>query len=265
LRWRYEGRENLLVPHGTLAMSTGTDPPVVRLGSASASPPTHFGTVSPPIYSGKTKVTTLSAKKFIRFLLHTVPDGFHRIRHIGFLANGHRTEKLALCRTLLAVPTPEPPAAERYRERVRRLTGHALDICPDCSWRDARAWTIATPPTTAPTILVRQLMTRVDPSHHANEPGIPMLVSASRDAALTAGSFWLIRAATRGAGARRRPDPVRGRGRLYQWDWVEASLDLIQACTRITLVLSSESPLGILSAPTRPIIFLSLLAMDVTL
>jgi hypothetical protein len=83
--------------------------------------------------SGKTKVMTLSADEFIRrFLLHTVPDGFHRIRHIGFLANGHRTGKLALCRTLLAAPTPEPLAAECYRERVRRLTGHALDICPDC-------------------------------------------------------------------------------------------------------------------------------------
>ena len=58
-------------------------------------------------HHGKTKVMTLSADEFIRrFLLHTVPDGFHRIRHIGFLANGHRTEKLALCRTLLAAPTP---------------------------------------------------------------------------------------------------------------------------------------------------------------
>jgi hypothetical protein len=76
---------------------------------------------------------TLRADEFIRrFLLHTVPDGFHRIRHIGFLANGHRTEKLALCRTLLAAPTPESPAAETYRERVRRLTGQALDVCPDC-------------------------------------------------------------------------------------------------------------------------------------
>jgi hypothetical protein len=83
--------------------------------------------------SGKTKVMTLSADEFIRrFLPHTVPDGFHRIRHIGFLANGHRTAKLALCRTLLAALTPEPPAAEHYRERVRRLTGHALDVCPDC-------------------------------------------------------------------------------------------------------------------------------------
>jgi hypothetical protein len=82
---------------------------------------------------GKTKVMTLSADEFIRrFLLHTVPDGFHRIRHIGFMANGHRTEKLALCRTLLAAPTPEPAEAESYRDRTQRLTGHALDICPDC-------------------------------------------------------------------------------------------------------------------------------------
>ena len=82
---------------------------------------------------GKTKVMTLAADEFIRrFLLHAVPDGFHRIRHIGFLANGHRTAKLALCRALLAAPTPDPPPPENYRERTRRLTGHALDVCPHC-------------------------------------------------------------------------------------------------------------------------------------
>jgi hypothetical protein len=40
-----------------------------------------------------------------------VPDGFHRIRHVGFPANRHRTTKLALCRALLAAPTPDPPNA----------------------------------------------------------------------------------------------------------------------------------------------------------
>ena len=56
---------------------------------------------------------TLAADEFMRrFLLHVVPDGFHRIRHLGFLANGHRTAKLALCRDLLAAPEPEPPAPE---------------------------------------------------------------------------------------------------------------------------------------------------------
>ncbi|MET4697785.1 putative RNA-binding Zn-ribbon protein involved in translation (DUF1610 family) [Constrictibacter sp. MBR-5] len=58
-------------------------------------------------HHGKGKVMTLDADEFIRrFLLHTLPDGFHRIRHYGFLANGHRAEKLALCRRLLARPGP---------------------------------------------------------------------------------------------------------------------------------------------------------------
>ena len=57
---------------------------------------------------GKTKLMTLAADEFLRrFLQHTVPDGFHRIRHIGFLANRHRTAKLALCRNLLAAPPPD--------------------------------------------------------------------------------------------------------------------------------------------------------------
>jgi hypothetical protein len=83
---------------------------------------------------GRTKVITLPVDEFIRrFLQHTVPDSFHRIRHIGFLANGHRTEKLARCRTLLAVPQPKPlPTTETYRDRFLRLTGIALDVCPDC-------------------------------------------------------------------------------------------------------------------------------------
>ena len=83
-------------------------------------------------HHGKTKVMTLAAGEFIqRFLQHTVPDGFHRIRHVGFLANGHRTTKLALCRALLAVPPPAPPPPQTYRERYLQLTGEALDVCPD--------------------------------------------------------------------------------------------------------------------------------------
>ena len=85
----------------------------------------------------KIKVMTLAADEFIRrFLLHTLPDGFHRIRHYGFLANGHRAAKLALCRHLLEAPTSAPtaPAAD-YRERYRQLTGRSLDICPVCGGR----------------------------------------------------------------------------------------------------------------------------------
>ena len=71
---------------------------------------------------GAVKIMRLSAHEFIRrFLLHALPDGFHRIRHFGYLANGHRTERLALCRALLtnkAEPSAhckkEPPAPESH-------------------------------------------------------------------------------------------------------------------------------------------------------
>jgi Putative transposase/Transposase zinc-binding domain len=66
---------------------------------------------------GALQVMRLKPDEFIRrFLLHALPDGFHRIRHFGYLANGHRTERLALCRSLLtnevepaAQPKGEPP------------------------------------------------------------------------------------------------------------------------------------------------------------
>jgi len=45
---------------------------------------------------------TLSATEFLRrFLMHVLPKGFVRIRHYGFLANRHRSQKLELCRELL--------------------------------------------------------------------------------------------------------------------------------------------------------------------
>jgi hypothetical protein len=55
----------------------------------------------------RTKMMTLDAVEFIRrFLLHVLPSGMVRIRQFGFLANRVRKDKLALCRTLLAVRQP---------------------------------------------------------------------------------------------------------------------------------------------------------------
>jgi len=101
---------------------------------------------------GKTKVMTLDANEFIRrFLQHTVPDGFHRIRHIGFLANRHRTAKLALCRSLLAAPPPNDPPPRRWQDRVRDLTGHAIDVCPDCGGQMLPCGTLQPRPPPRPT------------------------------------------------------------------------------------------------------------------
>jgi hypothetical protein len=80
------------------------------------------------------KVMTLDGGEFIRrFLIHVLPDGFHRIRYYGFLGNCHRTRKLALCRELLAMATlqsADPPAD--YRDRFEALTGRSLHECPHC-------------------------------------------------------------------------------------------------------------------------------------
>ena len=97
---------------------------------------------------GKTRVMTLPADEFIRrFLQHTVPDGFHRIRHIGFLANGHRGDKLALCRKLLAAPAPEPVPPRRWQDRLRDLTGEDIDACPCCGGRMLTCGVIPPQPT----------------------------------------------------------------------------------------------------------------------
>jgi len=78
---------------------------------------------------------TLPADEFIRrFLIHVLPDGFHRIRYFGFLGNCHRAQKLARCRALLGMapagPAADPPAD--YRDRFEALTGQSLRACPHC-------------------------------------------------------------------------------------------------------------------------------------
>jgi len=86
-------------------------------------------------HGGKTKVMALEAFEFIRrFLLHTLPDGFHRIRHYGFLANGARAERLARCRRLLNLSTEpgEAKVADEYDGCDRKLTWRDFAICPEC-------------------------------------------------------------------------------------------------------------------------------------
>jgi Putative transposase len=83
----------------------------------------------------KIEVMTLEAGEFIRrFLLHVLPDGFHRIRHYGLFANGHRADKLALCRKLLKVASARINCSSEDHD-----DGDAPDIdpppCPCCGGR----------------------------------------------------------------------------------------------------------------------------------
>src|ERR1700745_3656859 len=91
----------------------------------------------------KSKVMRLDVGEFMRrFLLHILPSGFHRIRHYGLFANGHRAEKLALCRTFLDVriaPTDrsndddiDPGAANGIDPSVAK---HEPPPCPCCGGR----------------------------------------------------------------------------------------------------------------------------------
>jgi hypothetical protein len=56
----------------------------------------------------RAKLMTLAIDEFIRrFLIHVLPDGFHRIRHYGLFANGGRAENIARARQLLDVPATQ--------------------------------------------------------------------------------------------------------------------------------------------------------------
>jgi Putative transposase/Transposase zinc-binding domain len=81
---------------------------------------------------------TLAADEFIRrFLLHVLPNRFHRIRYYGFLGNRYRQQRLAECRQLLGMAPFDETAHRKavpkdYRDRYEELTGSSLRECPVC-------------------------------------------------------------------------------------------------------------------------------------
>jgi hypothetical protein len=89
-------------------------------------------------YRGKGKqrsrVMKLKVDEFIRrFLIHTLPSGFQRIRYFGLLANRFRKEKLALCRNLLGNPVTELlPAPLQCGEVSASLHRQDFRCCPQC-------------------------------------------------------------------------------------------------------------------------------------
>jgi Putative transposase/Transposase zinc-binding domain len=81
------------------------------------------------------KLLTLDADEFIRrFLIHVLPDGFHRIRHYGLFANGGRAENIARARQLLDVAAPQnaPGDADSSGDGEPQPLSHP---CPCCGGR----------------------------------------------------------------------------------------------------------------------------------
>ncbi len=75
------------------------------------------------------KTMTLEAPEFIRrFLIHVLPQGFHRIRHYGLFANGNRAENLARARELLDTPEPREEPDAVVGNEARALA----QPCPCC-------------------------------------------------------------------------------------------------------------------------------------
>jgi hypothetical protein len=75
------------------------------------------------------RVMRLDTHEFMRrFLMHVLPDGFHRIRHYGLLASAQRKVNIAKVRVLIGASTPEqepPPEDDPVPLTLR-------EPCPCC-------------------------------------------------------------------------------------------------------------------------------------
>jgi len=81
-----------------------------------------------------TETITITAVEFIRrFLLHSLPSGFVRIRYYGFLANRNRRTNLKVIRKLLKLPSQLAKTQASLEEMILQLTGIDITTCPCCN------------------------------------------------------------------------------------------------------------------------------------
>ncbi len=84
------------------------------------------------------RTMTLAPDEFIRrFLLHTLPKGFHRIRHYGLLASAGCNANIARARELIAAPVPSgdiPTEPNNPDQTASAATDHRPP-CPCCGGR----------------------------------------------------------------------------------------------------------------------------------
>jgi hypothetical protein len=84
----------------------------------------------------QTKLMKLTSSEFIRrFLMHTLPRGFVRIRYYGFLSNRDRHQRLDQCRRLLGVPNRPTQPAEEVQIPAEDSKCSSPATCPICKRR----------------------------------------------------------------------------------------------------------------------------------
>lgn len=82
----------------------------------------------------RTESITITSVEFIRrFLLHSLPKGFVRIRHYGFLANRNRRANLKLIRNLLNLPAEPAKSQASLEQMMLQLNGTDITTCPCCN------------------------------------------------------------------------------------------------------------------------------------
>jgi hypothetical protein len=82
----------------------------------------------------RTEPITISAVEFIRrFLLHSLPKGFVKIRHYGFLANRNRAKNLKTIRRLMGLAESAPEDICPLEEMMQKIAGIDITICPCCN------------------------------------------------------------------------------------------------------------------------------------
>ena len=82
----------------------------------------------------RTEPITISAVEFIRrFLLHSLPKKFVKIRHYGFLANRNRAKNLNSIRLSMGLSTPRTKDMLPLEEMMQQLTDIDITTCPCCN------------------------------------------------------------------------------------------------------------------------------------
>ncbi len=88
----------------------------------------------------RSEIMTLDSMEFLRrFLLHSLPKGFQRIRQYGFLSNRHRSTAIAEARALIDEDAPsESPTTTETTAAVVVSDSENSDCCPKCNSRRVR-------------------------------------------------------------------------------------------------------------------------------